>query len=83
MSEPKKVRTTSEGCVNEHDVMHLGKRPKLKYRVQTYEGPVTRTFVFVMASGKQMLADIITGTLYDPKTGRSNSRDLTLLGAIK
>jgi hypothetical protein len=23
MSEPKKIRTTSDGCVNEHDVIYL------------------------------------------------------------
>jgi len=33
--------------------------------------------------GKRMLADVITGTLYDPTTGRSNSPHLTLIGIKK
>lgn len=83
MSEPKKIRTTSEGCVNEHDVAYLSKRPKIKYRVQSYAGPIIRTMVHVTAAFKPMLADTITGTLYDPKTGRSNSPNLTLIGPLK
>ena len=83
MSEPRKIRTTSDGCVSEHDVIYLSKKPKIKYRVQSYEGPITRTMVHVMASLKPMLADTVTGTLYDPKTGRSNSFNLVLIGPLK
>jgi hypothetical protein len=83
MSEPKKIRTTSDGCVNEHDVIYLSKKPKETFRVQSSYGPITRTMVRVVARGKAMLADSVTGTLYDLKTGRSNSYHLSIIGKIK
>lgn len=79
----KKIRTTSDGCVNEHDVMYLSKRPTENFRVQSMYGPITRTMVRVVAGGKAMLADIVTGTLYDQKTGRSNSYYLSIIGKTK
>lgn len=83
MSEPRKIRTTGEGCVNEHDVIYLSKRPKIKYKVASYEGTIIRSMTFVMAGTRRMLADIGTGTLYDPTTGRSNSNNLFLIGPVK
>jgi hypothetical protein len=83
MADYRKVRTTSDGCVNEHDVMHLSKRPKEDFRVQSSYGPITRTMVRVFAGGRAMLADIVTGTLYDLKTGRSNSYHLSIIGKVK
>lgn len=83
MSEPRKIRTTSDGCVNEHDVIYLSKRPKIKYKVASYEGTIIRSMTYVMARDRKMLADIITGTLYDPVTGRSNSNNLFLIGPLK
>ena len=83
MSEPKKIRTTGEGCVNEHDVIYLSKKPKEDFQVQSLYGPITRTMVRVVASGRAMLADSVTGTLYDLKTGRSNSYHLSIIGKIK
>lgn len=83
MSEPKKIRTTSDGCVNEHDMIYLSRKPKENFRVQSQYGPITRAMVRVMAGGKAMLADAITGTLYDQKTGRSNSYHLSIIGKTK
>lgn len=83
MSEPKKIRTTSDGCVNEHDVIYLSRKPKETFRVQSMHGPITRTMVRVVASGRAMLADVVTGTLYDPVTGRSNSYHLSIIGKTK
>jgi len=83
MSEPKKIRTTGEGCVYEQDVIYLSKKPKEDFQVQSLYGPITRTMVRVVASGRAMLADSVTGTLYDLKTGRSNSYHLSIIGKIK
>ena len=83
MTDYRKVRTTSDGCVNEHDVIYLSKRPKEDFRVQSVYGPITRTLVRVVASGRAMLADTVTGTLYDLKTGRSNSYHLSIIGKVK
>jgi hypothetical protein len=83
MADYRKVRTTSDGCVNEHDVMHLSKRPRENFQVLTLYGPMTRTMVRVFAGGRAMLADIVTGTLYDLKTGRSNSYHLSIIGKVK
>lgn len=83
MSEPRKIRTTGEGCVNEHDVIYLSKRPKIKYKVASYEGTIIRSMTYVMAGDRKMLADTGTGTLYDPVTGRSNSNNLFLIGPVK
>jgi hypothetical protein len=83
MSEPKKIRTTSDGCVSEYDVIYLSKRPKEDFLVQSLYGPITRTMVRVVAGGRAMLADTITGTLYDLKTGRSNSYYLSIIGKTK
>jgi hypothetical protein len=79
----RNIRTTSDGCVNEGDVLYLSERPKEVFRVQSIYGPVTRTMVRVATGGKAMLADIVTGTLYDPKTGRSNSYHLSIIGKVK
>jgi hypothetical protein len=46
-------------------------------------GPITRTMVRVVAGGRAMLADVVTGTLYDQKTGRSNSYHLSIIGKAK
>lgn len=83
MSEPKRIRTTSDGCVYEHDVAYLSKRPKVKYKIASYEGTIIRLMTYVMAGGRKMLADTGTGTLYDPVTGRSNSNNLFLIGPVK
>jgi hypothetical protein len=83
MTDYRKVRTTSDGCVNEHDIIHLSKRPKENFRVQSMYGPITRTMVRVVAGGRAMLADVVTGTLYDQKTGRSNSYHLSIIGKAK
>ena len=83
MTDYRKLRTTSDGCVNEHDVIYLSKRPKEDFRVQSVYGPITRTMVRVVASGRAMLADTVTGTLYDLKTGRSNSYHLSIIGKVK
>jgi hypothetical protein len=83
MSEPRKIRTTGDGCVLDLDILYLSKKGRVDYRVQTYEGPVTRTMVPLDVKGQRMLADVITGTLYDPTTGRSNSPHLTLIGIKK
>lgn len=79
----KKIRTTSDGCVNEHDMLELSKRPKENFYVQSQYGPIIRTMVRVVAGGKAMLADAVTGTLYDQKTGRSNSYYLSIIGKTK
>lgn len=79
MVGPRKIRTSSEGCIHDTDIPFLDKKARVKCRVQTYEGPVTRTMAYVKIAGRQMLADTITGTVYDPKTGRSNSPRLTLI----
>jgi hypothetical protein len=39
--------------------------------------------VRVVAGGRAMLADIVTGTLYDLTTGRSNSYHLSIIGKVK
>lgn len=83
MSEPKKIRTTSDGCVNEHDVVYLSKKPKIKYRIASRGGTLIRSMTYVVTGDRRMLADIYTGTLYDPITGRSNSTNLFLIGPMK
>jgi hypothetical protein len=37
----------------------------------------------MLSRGRLVLADVVTGTLYDPKTGRSNSNYLSIIGKTK
>lgn len=83
MTEHRKIRTTPDGCVNEGDVHFLSQRPQETFEVQSIYGPITRTMVRVITNGKTMLADIVTGTLYDLKTGRSNSYHLSIIRKSK
>lgn len=79
MSDFERIRTTSDGCVTENDMHLLAHRPKENFRVQSIEGPITRTMVRMVSRGRLMLADVVTGTLYDSRTGRSNSIYLSII----
>jgi hypothetical protein len=67
---------TEAGCVNEHDVIKLKTLPKFDVDVHAFGQTITRQMVKIMVKDKPMYADTITGTLYTPKTGRSNSSRL-------
>lgn len=83
MNSPKKIRITGDGCVHDNDVIFLKHRVRVLRSVHTQWGVEKREMAKINARGKDWLADLITGTLYDPKTGRSNSPHLYLAGGGK
>jgi len=79
----RRLRINGDGCVFELDVFLLKTKPKVVVKLQTYEGVINRKMAYVIVRGREMLADIITGTLYDKKTGRCNSNNLYILNLEK
>lgn len=65
-----------DGCLNEHDVVKLRPLPKFDVDVHAFGQTVTRKMAAVTIDNQTMYADTITGTLYNPKTGRCNSTRL-------
>jgi hypothetical protein len=70
-----RIRTES-GCVNEHDIIKMKDLPKFDVDIHAFGTTVTRKMAKIMVNDQAMYADTITGTLYNPKTGRSNSSRL-------
>lgn len=79
----RRLRINGDGCIFELDVFLLKTKPKVVVKLQTYEGIINRKMAYVMVRGKEMLADIITGTIYDKKTGRCNSNNLYIINLEK
>ena len=65
-----------DGCLNEHDVIKMKDMPRFDADVNVAGATVTRKMVKITVKDKTMYADAITGTLYNPKTGRCNSTRL-------
>jgi hypothetical protein len=70
-----KIRTNF-GCVCEPDIIKMKDFPKFDVDVHALNTTLTRKMVKIYVKEKAMYADIITGTLYDPKTGKSSSSRL-------
>lgn len=70
------VIITPEGCVREGDVRILSSGPQVQRQVHGLLHPdeaTERTLVQLDLEGRHLLADIITGTVYDEETGLSLS----------
>ena len=70
-----RIRIT-EGYVNEHDILKLKDMEKYHVDVNTIEGIVPRKMVKIDVRDCKMFADVVTGTLYDCKTGKARSTKL-------
>lgn len=64
------------GCLNEHDVIKLRDFPQFDADVHALGTILTRKMAKIVIKDKAMYADTITGTLYNPKTGKSTSSRL-------
>lgn len=65
-----------DGCLNEHDVTKLKPLPHFDVDIHAFGKTITRKMAKVIIDNQAMYADTITGTLYNPQTGRSNSSRL-------
>ena len=70
-----RIRVES-GCVNEHDIIKMKEFPKFDADVHAFGTTITRKMAKITVGDQVMYADIVTGTLYYPKTGKSNSSRL-------
>jgi len=70
-----RIRTT-DGYVNEHDLIKFREMEKHDVDVSTMQGIILRKMVKVEVHDKEMFADVVTGTLYDCETGMSKSSNL-------
>jgi hypothetical protein len=61
------------GCVYEHDITKMKPLHAFDVDINLDGEIVTRKMVKVVVKEIPMLADKITGTLYNPKTGKCNS----------
>lgn len=73
-------RATPEGCLGEISLQVLQKMrlPSIKKKVKTMTGISLRKFVAIKLENKDVLCDIITGTLYD-SDGKCMSSDKLML----
>jgi hypothetical protein len=55
------------GYINEHDIIKLREFKKIKVDLDVMGRVMTRKMVELDAFGKTWLADIVTGSLHDPK----------------
>ena len=63
--------------------IYARKRQHVLYRIQTPLGESIRTLCPVSFFGKQQLADVMTGTLYDRETGLCLSGDRYLIEQVR
>ena len=70
----KYVRITPEGCVFDNDMHMLD--PNEKHKVNVCGEIKHKRFQRLDLDGMQLLADVVTGTIYDAKTGQSGSSQL-------
>jgi len=75
----KYVRITPEGCINSNDMMFLLKEKPEEKKMLILGKKEKRNFCKVSYNGKVLLADIITGSLYDPVTGLGSSPLLSIV----
>ena len=79
----KKIRITSDGCVNELDILKFSRLEMVTKRVQIGTEKQRRAFVKLnpenSTAKRPLLADYITGTIYDPVTKESTSPKCKLL----
>jgi hypothetical protein len=73
--DSRRIRIKTEaGCVTNHDMIKLFKHlKKFDADVHVMGQIMTRKMVEVTIENKRCYVDIITGTVYDKKTGRCNS----------
>ena len=65
---------TEAGCVTNHDFgAKFRKLKKFDVDVSVMGEIITRKMVKVLINKQYKYVDVITGTIYDPKTGKSNS----------
>ena len=85
MSDTQKIRVTADGCVDERDMIRL---PKTKATIMKVEGAYEYFDCKVVLAAvelrkgyppEKMLVDVVTGTIYHPKTGQCNSSALRLI----
>ena len=67
-----KLRANS-GCIHELDLIKLKPLKKFDVDVRCMGELMTRKMVEATVMFKKQYIDIVTGTLYDPETGKSNS----------
>lgn len=73
-------RITEDGCVDEKHVALLRKLPSKPYLVYAAGVEKVKHLVALLDDDRgEVLACPITGTLYDPKTGRSSDFDLYII----
>ncbi len=79
-SLPREIRMSADGCcVDTYCVHWLARRPIVKRKVHTCDGIKTKRLARLMWCDKEWFADLVTGTLFDPMTGRSSSPMLWLV----
>ena len=66
------------GCVNEHDIIKLRTLKSFHADINVMGVTMTRKMVKVLVREEVMLADLITGTLYNPQTRSCNSSKVFL-----
>jgi hypothetical protein len=66
------------GCLNEHDVIKLRDFPQFDVDIHALGTILTRKMAKIVIKDQAMYADTITGTLYNPKTGKSTSSRLCI-----
>jgi hypothetical protein len=83
MSGRTGIRKAPENCIREADMEKLRKGQKVFGVVKVFNKNVDREFYkYTDIFGRRWLADSITGTLYDPKTGRCNTLQLKLVEVL-
>lgn len=77
MTEPMKIRT-EHGCVIEHDIIKLRdmKTFDADVEVRILKENMQRKMVELSINDTKMFADVVTGTLYSPATGKCNSTNI-------
>ncbi len=79
MNDDKKIRLSPDGCVDERDMLKIPKSKSMMVKVkgiyQTFDCKMVLIPVETRKGYEQepMLVDVVTGTIYDPKTGQCNS----------
>jgi len=73
------IRITPEMCVMDLDMERLRQAVPIERDVRVYLESKRKVFTRLKLRDKSYLADRVTGTLYNEKTGRTSSPGLQLL----
>ena len=79
--QPRYLTLSTDGtCISNGTITKLNKLPKKQFTLHTPTGNKVKSFVYYQFKGIQFLIDVITGTLYNAKTGECpNSQLLWIL----